>query len=350
MAICRDCLQNCDTILQDKCVMYTGPDIPELGICQGDTLSQLENAIVERLLSLSDGTGIILGELVTSGCDFMESQLGVLPKTLENILQILWTTGCTLKEMIDEIDEQIAGNPAFDTACLTGLPANPTRDDILQAAITLLCSVSETVDAIPTTYVRLSDLTNLVIQIINDNAGSAQFNSRMVPYVAEAYFGPLSNFSAGGIGVSALGYDKIYLCNGQNGTPDLRGRTIVGAIRNVPGGSLDAAVDPAVSTYNPNWELSMKFGEGGHTLVIPETPAHIHTVNDPGHSHSVPPGIQYDGSFSGGEGGTNDKAQPASPKQTSTSTTGITLGSSGGGLPHNNIQPSMGANYIMYIP
>jgi microcystin-dependent protein len=350
MAICRDCLQNCDIIVQDKCVVYTGPDIPELDICQGDTLSQLEAAIIERLLSLSDGTGITLAELTTNGCDFMEDQLGVLPKTLQNVLQILWNTGCTLRAMIDEIDEQIANNTVFNTACLTGLSASPTRDQILQAAITLLCSVKTTVDAFPTTYVRLTDLTNLVTQIINTNAGSSQFNSRMVPFTAVPYFGPLTNFSAGGVGVSTLGYEKIYLCNGQNGTPDLRGRTVVGAIRNVSGGSLDAAVDPALSTYNPNWELFMKFGEAAHTITIPEIPAHGHTVTDPGHTHSVPPGIQYDGSFSGGEGGGNEKAAPASPKQTTSSTTGITIASTGGGLPHNNIQPSMGANYIMYIP
>jgi len=358
MAICRDCLQNCETILSDRCVQYTGPDIPELGICQGDTLSQLEAAIVERLLSLSDGTGITIEELTVSGCSFMEDQLGVLPKTLQNILQILWNTGCTLKELIDGIDEQLADNPVFNTACLTGLGSNPTRDDILQAAVTLLCEVSATVDEIPTTYVRLSDLTNLVIQIINDNAGTSQFNSRMVPYVAQAYFGPLSNFDSGGIGVTALGYQKIYLCNGQNGTPDLRGRTIVGAIRSVPGGSLDAAVDPAVSTFNPNWELSMKFGEGGHTLTIPETPAHTHGVTDPGHKHNIlgqTGGDNNDNNnttrFAGGDKGQNESGFFfTNTTACQTATTGITLGSSGGGQPHNNIQPSMGANYIMYIP
>src|SRR5688572_3268303 len=121
MAVCRDCLQNCPLIVPDKCVQYTGPDIPELGICQGDTLFQLEAAMVERLLSFSDGTGITLSELVTSECDFMEDQLGVLPKTLQNVLQILWDTGCTLHGMITEINDEIANNPVFNTACLTGL-------------------------------------------------------------------------------------------------------------------------------------------------------------------------------------------------------------------------------------
>lgn len=350
MAVCRDCLQNCDIIVGDKCVQYTGPDIPELGICQGDTLFQLEAAIVERLLSFSDGSGITLSDLVTNGCTFMDDQLGVLPKTLQNVLQILWDTGCTLHEMVTEINDEIANNPVFNTACLTGLPTNATRDDILQSAITLLCAIKTTVDAIPTTYVKLSDLTVLVTQIINNISGSTQFNSRMVPYTAVPYFGSLSNFSAGGVGISALGYEKVYLCNGSNGTPDLRGRTVVGAIRNVGGGALDAAVDPALSANNPNWEMNLKLGETYHTLTASEMPAHSHTLNDPGHTHTLPPGIQYDGSFSGGEGGGNEKAAPASPKQTTSATTGITIASAGGGQPHNNIQPSIGAPYIMYIP
>jgi microcystin-dependent protein len=358
MAICRDCLQNCDLIVGDRCVQYTGPDIPELGICQGDTLSELEAAIVERLLSVTDGTGITLDDLVTDGCTFMSDQLGVQVKTLQNILQILWNTGCTLRELIEEIDEQIANNPVFNTACLTGLPTNPTRDDILQAAVTLLCSLKTTVDAFPTTYVRLSDLTNLVTLIFNDLSGTSQVNSRMVPYTAIAYFGPLTNFDSGGAGISALGYNKIYICNGSNGTPDLRGRTVVGAIRNSPGGALDAAVDPAVSPNNPNWQVSQKLGETYHTLTTPEIPAHTHTVTDPGHKHNIlgqSGGDNNDNNnttrFAGGDKGQNESGFFFTNTQAcQTATTGITIASAGGGQPHNNIQPSMGAYYIMYIP
>lgn len=358
MAVCRDCLQNCDIIVGDKCVQYTGPDIPELGICQGDTLFQLEAAMVERLLSLSDGTGITLAELTVSGCDFMEDQLGVLPKTLQNVLQILWDTGCTLHEMITEINDEISNNPVFNTACLTGLPANPTRDDILQSAVALLCAIKTTVDAIPTTYVKLSDLTVLVTQIINNISGSTQFNTRMVPYAPIAYFGSLSNFTAGGVGISALGYEKIYLCNGSNGTPDLRGRTVVGAIRNVGGSALDAAVDPAISPNNPNWDMNLKLGETYHTLLTSEMPAHSHAVTDPGHRHNIlgqSGGDNNDNNnttrFAGGDKGQNESGFFFTNTQAcQTATTGITIASAGGGQPHNNIQPSIGAPYIMYIP
>lgn len=359
---CKDCLQNCDKIVSDKCVQYTGPEIPELGICPGDSLYEFEAAIVEELLSFRDGTGITLDDLVTNGCTFMSDQLGALPKTIQNVLQILWDTGCTLKGLIDDIDEQLDSNPVFNTACLTGLPVNPTRDDILQAAITLLCQIKTTVDAIPSTYVKLSDLTSLVTIVVNNiisppGGGVTQYNSRMIPYVAVPYFGSLSNFDANGAGQTALGFQKIYLCNGSNGTPDIRGRIVVGAVRNVPGLSLDTAVDP-INPGNPNWALNDKSGENTHLLTIPEIPAHSHNITDPGHKHNIngiTGGDNNDNSntqrFAGGDKGLTENGFFFTNTQAcQLATTGITIDSVGGSQPHNNIQPSIASYYIMYIP
>lgn len=344
---CIDCLLNCDKIVSDKCVQYTGPEIPVLGICPGDTLFEFEAAIVEKLLSFSNGSGISLDNLVTNGCSFMSDQLGALPKTLQNILQILWNTGCTLKELIDEIEDQIADNPVFNTACLTGLPANPTRDDILQSAVTLLCQIKSTVDAIPTTYVKISDLTNLVTQIVNNiingGGGPTQQYTKMIPYVAVPYFGPLSNFDGTGKGIASLGFDKVNICNGNNGTPDIRGRVVVAAVRNVPGGAMDAAVDPA-NPNNPNWVLNDKGGVNTEILTVAQMPAHSHGVTDNGHVHN------YSGVIPDGRGADASKAGTQATLQTSVATTGISIQSAGGNQPHSLIQPSIAANYIMFVP
>ena len=287
---CKDCLINCPEIVSDQCVQYTGPEIPLLGICPGDTLYQFEAAIASQVISMLDGTGISPAD-ITIDCTFLSDILGSASPTLSNLLQMLITASCTLKDLIDDINTAIGDNTVFDTSCLTGLPTSPTRDDILQAVVTLLCSISATVNAIPTKYVKLSDLTSLVTIIVNNiNGGGGsvvQNNSKMVPYTAIAYFGSLSNFDGAGIGITSLGYEKIYLCNGSNGTPDLRGRIVVGAIRNVPGGTLDAAVDPAVNPNNPNWALNNKAGETFHTLLLSEMAAHTHTITDPGHKHNI---------------------------------------------------------------
>ena len=359
---CKDCLLNCPDIVSDQCVQYTGPEIPLLGICPGDPLSNFEAAIAAEVIGILDGTGIEPAG-VTVSCTFLQDIIGVASPTLSNLLQMLVTASCTLKELIDEINDQIDSNPVFNTSCLTGLSANPTRDDILQATVTLLCSVNATVAAIPTTYVKLSDLTTLVTQIINNiNGGGGtvvQNNTKMIPYTAVAYFGPLSNFDAQGVGVTSLGFEKIYMCNGANGTPDLRGRTVVGAIRNVPGGgALDAAVDPTVSPNNPNWAVNDKAGETYHTLVVPEIPSHPHTLNDPGHKHNILGIVGGDNNdnnntirFAGGDK-PNDQSGFffTNTQACQLATTGITVNNTGGSQPHINIQPSIASYYIMYIP
>jgi len=354
---CKDCLINCPDIISDQCVQYTGPAIPLLGICTGDTLSAFEASIAAEVVGILDGTGIVPANLTIS-CPFLQDIIGVASPTLSNVLQMLITASCTLKQLIDTINTQIENNPVFNTACLTGLPTNPTRDDILQAAIALLCSVKTTVDAIPSTYVKNSDLTTLVTQIVtNINGGGGtivQNNTKMIPFTVMAYFGPLSNFDASGIGISSLGFAKVYLCNGNNGTPDLRGRTIVGAIASVPGGPLDAAVDPAANPNNPAWSVFMKQGETFHTLTIAEMPTHTHTLNDPGHNHSLTYSngvhVKDQSSTQVPSLGNNPISPITIPDKTGNSTTGITMNSQGGGQPHNNIQPSMAAYYIMYIP
>lgn len=340
---CPDCFKNCPQYVSDCCVEYTGEDIPLLGICKGDQVCKVERIIIEKLLEITDGTGIVLSDVTMDNCQFIIDLFGDQEKTLSNILNTLVQASCNLRQLITTITPSPT---SFDTVCLTGLPANPTRDQILQAALILLCNIKTTVDAIPSTYVKISDLETLVKQIVNNigNNPGTVVAAKLSPFIAYEYYGPLSNFNAQGIGIAALGYDKIYLCNGQNGTPDKRGRVAVGAIRNVPGGALDAAVDPLVNPLNPNWAAGDKAGVNFHTLTIAEIPAHNHPITDPGHSHV------YGGVIPDGRGADGDKAATRATLSTQGAFTGITVNNNGGGQPHTNIQPTIAANYIMYIP
>lgn len=348
---CQDCLLNCPDIISDRCVQYTGPEIPLLGVCPGDTLYEFEVAIANEVVGILNGTGIEPAE-VTIDCAFLTTILAGASPTLSNLLQMLITASCTLKTLVDTINSEIA-NGVFNTSCLIGLPTNPTRDDILQAAVNMICSIKVTVDAIPTTYVKNSDLTTLVTQIVNNiNGGGGtvvQNSTKMLPYSAVAYFGPTSNFDAGGIGIASLGFSKVYVCNGANGTPDLRGRVIVGAVRSVPGGgALDAAVDPGVNANNPNWGLNDKGGANFVVLSVAEMPTHSHGVNDPGHIHQS----RYRQNMAPQSGSSTQCWANLNDQfiATTSAFTGITLQNTGGGQPHNNIQPTIAAWYIMYIP
>lgn len=353
---CTDCLQNCREIVSDQCVEYTGPTLnAPFNVCQGNQLSIYEANVVSVIQSLLDGSSAIPANILITQCTFFQQQFGSAAKTVSNLLQALINGECNLNAQIAAVVAQInstQNGSVIDTACLTGLSAQPTTSQIIQAIITLLCTINTTVNAFPSTYVKLSDLTSLVTTIvnnINNSGGVSQQSTKLVPYTAVAYFGPLSNFDSSGIGIVSLGFNRIFICNGSNGTPDMRGRTVVGAIRNIPGPSLDPAVDPAVNPNNPNWAINDKAGETFHTLTIAELASHNHGVTDPQHQHSITgstqtnfggsgsvPGVAFTGAESGGS--------------TNIASTGISIQSSGGGQPHNNIQPSISGVYIMYIP
>lgn len=351
---CIDCLQNCDKIVPDQCVMYTGPSIPLLGICQGDQLSIYEASVANALLTALDGTGIVPANVTLENCPFLLTQLGLLPFNLNNLLQILINSDCSFNDLITSLQSQITTmqSAAFDTGCLT-LPVTPTRDQILQALVTQYCGTAATVALFPSTYVQLTDLTSLITPIVNNiitqsqtSGGSPQQFAKMVPFVAYEYYGPMSNFDATGKGLTPAGFMNVYVCNGANSTPDKRGRVTVGAVRNVPGGgSFDPAVDPA-NPANPNWSLLDTNGENTHILNVNEIPPHPHSITDPGHVHVIQ-GLQK----GAGDGSNVVGSQAGSlTKQTNSATTGIIINPTGGGLGHNNIQPSIAANYIMYIP
>ncbi len=128
-----------------------------------------------------------------------------------------------------------------------------------------------------------------------------------------------------------------YLCDGNNGTPNLRDRFVVGA------GSTYAVGDTG--------------GAETHTLTLDEIPAHnhgggnhSHGVTDPGHAHSI---------SSRNQDGSSNKAREGDPSGgggviTNSATTGISIQNSGtiistqgGGLAHNNLPPYFALAYIM---
>jgi hypothetical protein len=128
---------------------------------------------------------------------------------------------------------------------------------------------------------------------------------------------------SGSIGSIPAGY---VLCNGSNGTPDLRDRFVVGA----------------GSSYAVN-----ATGGSADSVVVSHT--HTATVTDPQHSHSVSGQLN---AASNGQGGGSDPGQrlsSAATVSTTTVSTGITVSNATAGVSgtNANLPPYYALCYIM---
>jgi len=370
---CSNCYNGCTEIVSDQCVKYTGIDVPILGIKTGDSLSYIEQALIEFLTSTLNGTGIKLDINPQIICEIVNKNLVACEDlTLPNVINALIKAVCELDERLTALEGDFAAlEGPYTIGCLTGVTTTSGTHAILQAVITKLCAHIVDFDAfvldVETNYVKKSELCALVAAC-TPPAPPAAYKDRMVPFTVVEYYGTISgNFDVSGAGIGD--WDKIYLCNGNNGTPDKRGRVPVGATTGMGGGPLNPDVDPAVAG-NPSYALNGTQGSNTVVLSTAQIPAHSHTatnvLTDPGHTHfttlsgaqvtitaSTPLAKEatYGGNSSyllAGATGVPDIGI------TNSKTTGITVAttnsSTGGGLGHNNFQPGLGCYYIMHIP
>ena len=373
---CSNCFNGCTEIISDQCVKYTGNDIPALDISNGDSLADVELKITTFILNLSDGTGIIP---VIDPADLCPLVSGFLPGsgdiTLNDVISALLQSICALKTSVTAIESTLTTlNANYTIGCLTGVTASSDTHDILQAAINKLCSTAADLTAlqlnVSTNYVELADLNTLIQAYLDSIAPSNLYKNNMVPYVAYEYYGPLTGFDVTGAGSGQ--FIDVYLCNGSNGTPDKRGRVAVGTTDGSMAGTIpmSSVVNPT-TPGNPSYSLNSVQGLNNVTLTANQIPAHTHTATATStaapHSHFIakdganigditstsPLDTEFDGSnnFSYRLKSTSGSADlgPTS-NATVNVTTSVVVNSTGGGLSHSNIQPTIGAYYIMYIP
>jgi microcystin-dependent protein len=352
---CSNCYNGCTEISSDKCIKYTGVDVPILGIQTGDSLSFVEQSLITFLTSTLDGTGILPVISESDVCNSVGANLPECnPLSLNNYLTAIIKTLCTLEETVTNLPSANPSTP-YDLDCLTSSSSTETTI-VVQSVIDKVCSVQSELTSfiafVNATYVKISDINTYIGNYLASQPSETAISNRMVPYSAQAYFGSLNNFDASGAGLGDWG--KIYLCNGLNGTPDLRGRVIVTATTGMGGGSMSATVDPA-NSGNPNYSLLTISGSNKVTLTESEIPSHTHliyttaTVTDPGHSHL----LQGNG---GGQGYSTVNDGIGTTGSTASSTTGISVNvnstnsNTGGNLAHSNIQPTIASYYIIYLP
>lgn len=356
---CSNCYNGCAEITSDQCIRYTGIDVPVLGIQTGDSLSYVEQALIEFLTATLDGTGIKLTIDPEIICEIVNKNLVQCEDlTLVSIINALIKAVCELDQRLSAVEGEIeALEGPYTVDCLEDVTSSSGTHAILQAAINKICGLEISLDAlalnVDTNYVKLADLNDLIAAYLASQGVSTKFYNRMVPYTAVEFYGDIAGkFDVTGAGLGD--WEKIYLCNGNNGTPDKRGRVAVGVTSGMGGGPLNPAVDPAIST-NPSYTLLGTQGSNSVVLSVSQLPSHGHTatstVTDPGHSHVA--SNTSSGTTGGGKFAMGNESPEGNPSVDS-AVTGISVSTSinatGGGLGHPNYQPGIGCYYIMYIP
>ena len=369
---CSNCFNGCTDIKSDKCIKYTGVDIPVLGIQNGDSLSYVEQSLIGFLVSTLDGNGIKPDIDPTIICDLIKAYLPDCGDiTIVDIVTALIKSVCDLRGQLDDSrDILINLEEDYTIGCIPGVVQNAGTHAILQAVITKVCEIDSTLTALAlelsTSYVKLSDLNDLIDIHLQDS--STLVKNKMIPYVAVEYYGSLSYFDMTGAGTGD--WINIYLCNGNNGTPDKRGRVPVGTTTGMGGPAFNPVVDPGIAG-NPAYSLQSIGGANNIVLSASQMPSHTHSatavVTELPHFHyefsNEVNGAIISSVLFASRAKNTGSTTPYQIEGTSTiatlgksslASTGLSVGVTnapiGGNLSHSNIQPVLACHYIIYIP
>lgn len=334
-------------------------------------LDEITAVFVAKILFILDELDM---STIDFNCDFISEQMEGKNKDVFTLIQILIDSHCTLKEAVDTINEELDTAVSFDLKCVTA--TSPDVNGTIQGLINKVCSLDESVQDILDQLNNGTDISSTVNNLIGNylhanvdtcsgygitKAGSGETATlTLYGYVPPSCpipcFAPLSYFDSTGVGLPDSLFCGWFICNGNNGTPDMRGYTFAGATA-LPGifaaNSLDTRVDPAVQGATFATATFDKKGEVQHVTTISEMPAHTHTITDPGHNHNngaFDRILKFDGTGTVGPNDgdyVNDEPKLDDSVPMANSTTGITINSTGGGQAHNNVQPTIYGYWIV---
>jgi microcystin-dependent protein len=248
-----------------------------------------------------------------------------------------------------------AGTTTGGQVNLTGLSTNNTLSVVNNAGVFNLNTLVQG-GTTPTTLATLDATGNLTVKGVS-NAPSGFFtgaaNTTPVSWVGEIriHGGSLASIPTG-----------WHLCDGTNGTPDLRDKFVVGAGNSyavsATGGQATHVLTAAEMPVHNHTATDAGHGHGIYD------PGHNHNVNDPTHAHSVAAGISNTGNFSAGgsapfpTGGQVATAAAYTGIYLSAAVTGIgivagyaniAVTNAGSGAAHENRPPYYALCYVMRI-
>lgn len=181
----------------------------------------------------------------------------------------------------------------------------------------------------------------LLVAVVNGDDNTVKMGSGVVVAASSSYSSAAgSSLPRGAIimWTGATAPAGWALCDGQNSTPDLRGRFVLGA---------------GTGTNLTARSITQTGGKETHALSVTEMPSHAHDVKDPGHMHTWTATRQRAGTddnnntmeLSKGDAGAADTMS----KGTDSKTTGISIQAAGGNAAHENMPPFYVLAYIMKL-
>lgn len=363
----------------DTQVQYTGPAIPQLSICNGDLLSEVEAVILQQILNFQQGVGITFTDIDLTTCDCFTQKVGccgaTVCQTLDCILQAYLECMCEMYSDIQTLKTEVGSmfDGPYDTGCLTGVTSSSKLPAIVQELIKELCAAEAAITSLQTQVTNLT--TNLPTTIGNFLAGALQScqselseTGSGATYIATfkgfapigtimPFNGNMGDFDSSGRGKTGTEVCGWAIADGRNGTINMKGL--------FPMGTTDM-VGTSPVTGGTGYPNTTTGGEYLHILSALEIP-NIVTSGTVSFSGPIGSLTMYIGRYKPGDNsGLSATLQPGGDQGTypvSTSSGGYTeipINATGGatvtssssgtkGLGHNNVPPYRALYFIQRI-
>lgn len=207
-----------------------------------------------------------------------------------------------------------AGSATFDGSADVSISVDVTNADTAVVCTGNAATATKMETARAINGVSFDGTADITITAIANGGNSDTLNGKSASDIIAACstYMPVGGIIMWSGSVDAIPTDWA-LCNGENNTPDLRDKFVLGA--------------------GSSYAVNATGGEITHTLTITEMPCHTHTENIPIDKH----------------GSENNPALTYTENSDEAFVTFGTTSSSGGDQPHNNMPPYYALAYIMRI-
>jgi len=278
------------------CVTWQGETYENLGICTGDTLTEVGETILQKIEQFAQGQGIKVQDL-TADCEQLNKELQNTDKTLYSVLKLILNKQCSFDEAVAALQAGIDSlNYNLD---YSGVGC--TTQSRQQSEQCLIDTVAELKQQVEDLYAQLgvvasnangfsSTVNNIVSQtlanrITSCNAGiqvSGSGENVALNFVGIVPPGgylwgefDITKFDNTGMGTGI--YCGYALANGRNGTIDMRNR--------IP--SMAANIQGVPRVFDDLTAIGQVRGADYKLINANQLPSHEHTVIDPGHTHTM---------------------------------------------------------------